>query len=76
MQFNRELHGRAQGLLCAQRFSYLNAVWARGLLNLGNLDHQNWENLMQSKRTGPSFRMDLKAYILAVLSIGCFNFPS
>ena len=33
---------------------------ARGLLNLGkkHLDHQNWENLMQSKRTGPPFEMD------------------
>ena len=40
-----------------QGFSYLSEVGARGLLNLGkkHLDHQNWENLMQSKRTRPPF---------------------
>ena len=40
-----------------QGFSYLSEVRARGLLNLGNyhLDHQSWENLMQSKRTGSPF---------------------
>ena len=29
----------------------------QGLVELGkkHLDHKNWENLMQSKRTGPSF---------------------
>ena len=38
-------------------FSYLSKVRARGLLNLGkkHLDHQNWENLMQSKRPGLHF---------------------
>ena len=38
----------------SQGFSYLSEVRARGLLNLGekHLDHQNWENLMQPKRTG------------------------
>ena len=40
-----------------QGLSYLSEVGARGLLNLGkkHLDHQNWENLMQSKITGPPF---------------------
>ena len=40
-----------------QGFSYLSEVGARGLLNFGekHLDHQNWENLMQSKRTGLPF---------------------
>ena len=35
----------------------------QGRLNLGkkHLNHQNWENLMQSKRTGPTF-FRLKAY--------------
>ena len=39
-----------------QGFSYLSEIGARGLLNLEfggeqHLDHQNRENLMQSKRT-------------------------
>ena len=40
-----------------QVFSYHSEVRARGLVNLGkkHLDHQNWENLMQSKRTGLPF---------------------
>ena len=40
-----------------QEFSYLSEVGDRGLLILGkkHLDHQNWENLMQSKRTGLLF---------------------
>ena len=40
-----------------QGFSYLSEVGARGLLNLAkkHLDHQNWENLLQSKRTGLPF---------------------
>ena len=38
-------------------FSYLTEVGARGLLNMGKklLDHQIWENLMQSKRMGLQF---------------------
>ena len=40
--------------------SYLSEVGATktwGLLSLGkkHLDHQNWESLMQSKKTGPPF---------------------
>ena len=31
---------------------YFSEVGARGLLNL---DHQNWETLMQSRITGPPF---------------------
>ena len=40
--------------------SNLSEVRAKGLLNLGkkHLNHQNWENLMHSKRTGLSFLMD------------------
>ena len=40
-----------------QGFSYLSEVGARGLLNLGQkyLNYQNWENFMQSKRTGLPF---------------------
>ena len=40
-----------------QGFSYLSKDGARGLLNLGkkHSDHLGWENLMQSKRTGPQF---------------------
>ena len=42
-------------------------VRARGLLNLGekHLDHQNWENLMQSKRTGCNFKW-IKKHIITV----------
>ena len=36
-----------------QGFSYLSEGGATGLLNLGN--HQNWENLLQSKKTGQPF---------------------
>ena len=41
-----------------QGFSYLSEVGAWGLLNLGkkHLDHQNWEHLMQPKRTGCLFK--------------------
>ena len=41
-----------------QGFSYLSEVEARGLLNLGkkHLDHQNWENFMQSKRVELPFK--------------------
>ena len=56
-----------------QGFSYLSKVGARGLLNLGEksfLDHQNWENLMQSKRTGPQLQIDYKPWIE---EISCFN---
>ena len=40
-----------------QGFSYLSEVGTRGLLNSGKkyLDHRNWENWMQSKRTGLPF---------------------
>ena len=43
-----------------QGFSYLSEVGTRGLLNLGkkHLDHQNWETLMQSKRSRLPFSMD------------------
>ena len=37
--------------------TFPKSIEARGLLNLGkkHSDHQNWENLMQSKRTGLQF---------------------
>ena len=46
------LFGKVFTAIYLQGFSYLSEVGARGLLNLGkkHLDHQNWENLMQSKR--------------------------
>ena len=38
-------------------FSYISEVGARDLLNLvkKHLNHQNWGNLMHSKRTEPAF---------------------
>ena len=49
--------GGGGGGASIQGFPYLIEVRARGLLNLGkkHLDHQYWENLMQSKRTGLPF---------------------
>ena len=43
-----------------QGFSFLSEVRAGGLLNLGkyHMEHQSWENLMLSKRTGPPFKID------------------
>ena len=40
-----------------QGFSSLSEVWGQGPVEFGKktLDYQNWENFMQSKRTGLPF---------------------
>ena len=48
-------------LLLSLNIRDFHEIGARSLLKLGtkkHLDHQNWENLMQSKRTELPFYMD------------------
>ena len=54
--FSSFVFQQCQGVF--EGFSNLSEAGARGLLNLGekkHFDHQDCENLMQSKRTGPPF---------------------